>query len=96
MTSVGIEAVQPIAQKRDPQVWQMARNLQTTLFVDMLRNGGLADALSTGSDTLDHWNNEVIEMIAIDLAERDPAIADRLYNQLTADSERGPKYTEQI
>ena len=59
-----------------------AEELQAQFFVDMLKYGGLADALSTGSNALDSMTDIVLQSLAKDLASQDPAFAEALYQQM--------------
>ena len=69
------------APKADP-LRAAAQELQAQFFVDMLKYGGLADALSTGSDTLDSMTDLVLQHLATDLSSQNPQLADALYEQM--------------
>ena len=83
MEQVTISPLTNTRPTRDETLWQSAERIQLSLFTDLLRYGGLADALSTGSDSLDYWNQTVSEEIAQDLVRQSPELTERLYQQLS-------------
>ncbi|MCQ8184904.1 hypothetical protein [Parvularcula maris] len=63
---------------------EAAEKLHAALFADMLRHGGLSEALSTGEDSLDSLASVVIDRVAGELASQDAAFTDHLYKVLKA------------
>lgn len=59
-----------------------AERLQAAFFLDLLKHGGFADALSTGSGPLDTFTGVVLERVAEDLARGDRRLAEQLYLRL--------------
>ncbi len=87
MELVGMKAAQVTDRRQGPE-WQAALELQTALFADMLRHGGLAEAFSTGSGPLDSMTGQMLQVVAEDLSRHDQSLAERLYKTMVTSSSK--------
>ena len=71
------------APPRDPGHWSAAQDLQKSLFIELFRAAGFAEAFSTGEQALDALAHSVLEQIADEVARSDPSLAEAFYKQLS-------------